>query len=302
MTRDQLVEALYQKGLSLAEIESANVRILAHCISQYRLMWFEASNSIVCNWIWSSYIKYCTCGSMQRGVESTTEVSKDKDGNNDQSAWEVIGSDLFEENFKELKKWVDVKSSKYGILLVTRERRSGRPGAALKVLLIQLLIRVWSHSTKWCNNHLDCCCEMSWSWNLCMCGFRHWMAWSKKTLILPRSSSINWSSLYLKSLGGITWCRMRRCGCTFGSHRACHCSRPLSISLPSFWATLDKLRLIRVPEDDSLWGVNVQTLAWFPLYSLYTGSFMLYYELLILFRIRTWCEQFSKKCLSCYSK
>lgn len=73
-------------------------------------------------------------GSLQREVESTTEASKDKDGNNDQSAWEVIGSDLFEENFKELKKWVDVKSSKHGILLVTRERRSGRPGTALKVL------------------------------------------------------------------------------------------------------------------------------------------------------------------------
>lgn len=40
---------------------------------------------------------------------------------------------LFEENFKELKKWVDVKSSKYGTLLVIREQRSGRLGSALKV-------------------------------------------------------------------------------------------------------------------------------------------------------------------------
>ncbi|KAK4796287.1 hypothetical protein SAY86_028613 [Trapa natans] len=69
-----------------------------------------------------------------RRVESTTEGSKDKEGNNDQSAWEVIGSDLFEENFKELKKWADVKSSKYGSLLVIRERRCGRPGSALKAL------------------------------------------------------------------------------------------------------------------------------------------------------------------------
>lgn len=41
--------------------------------------------------------------------------------------------DLFENNFKELKKWVDVKSSKYGNLLVLRERRLGRIGTALKV-------------------------------------------------------------------------------------------------------------------------------------------------------------------------
>ena len=42
--------------------------------------------------------------------------------------------DLFEDNFKELQKWVDTKSSKYGILLVVRERRRGRLGAALKVI------------------------------------------------------------------------------------------------------------------------------------------------------------------------
>lgn len=44
--------------------------------------------------------------------------------------------DLFEENFKELQKWVDVKSSKYGTLLVIRERRRGRLGTALKVMYL----------------------------------------------------------------------------------------------------------------------------------------------------------------------
>ena len=43
------------------------------------------------------------------------------------------GSDLFENNFKELQKWVEVKSSKYGTLSVLREKRSGRLGTALKV-------------------------------------------------------------------------------------------------------------------------------------------------------------------------
>ena len=41
--------------------------------------------------------------------------------------------DSFEENFKELKKWVDVKTSKFGTLAVLREKRRGRLGAALKV-------------------------------------------------------------------------------------------------------------------------------------------------------------------------
>lgn len=41
--------------------------------------------------------------------------------------------DLFEDNFKELKNWVEVKSSKFGTLLVRRERRCKRLGTALKV-------------------------------------------------------------------------------------------------------------------------------------------------------------------------
>ena len=41
--------------------------------------------------------------------------------------------DKFEENFKELTKWVDVKSSKFGTLTVLREKRLSRLGSALKV-------------------------------------------------------------------------------------------------------------------------------------------------------------------------
>ena len=47
----------------------------------------------------------------------------------------ILLSDLFDDNFKELKKWADVKSSKYGTLFVIHERRHGRLGNALKVLL-----------------------------------------------------------------------------------------------------------------------------------------------------------------------
>ncbi|KAL8138735.1 hypothetical protein V2J09_004736 [Rumex salicifolius] len=42
--------------------------------------------------------------------------------------------ETFEENFKELKKWVDVKSVKYGMLTVIHEKRRNRLGTALKVL------------------------------------------------------------------------------------------------------------------------------------------------------------------------
>ncbi|XP_011076155.1 tripeptidyl-peptidase 2 isoform X2 [Sesamum indicum] len=85
-TRDQLAEALYQKGLALAEIES---------------------------------------------IKGEKVVDKeDAKAASDSS----VKPDLFEENFKELRKWVDVKSSRYGTLFVIRERRQGRLGTALKVL------------------------------------------------------------------------------------------------------------------------------------------------------------------------
>uniref|UniRef100_A0A2P2LLV1 Tripeptidyl-peptidase 2 isoform X2 n=1 Tax=Rhizophora mucronata TaxID=61149 RepID=A0A2P2LLV1_RHIMU len=93
-TRDQLAEALYQKGLALADIESLKGE--------------------------------------KAQILAATEGTKVEERTDTQS---VTGqSDLFEENFKELQKWVDVKSSKYGTLTVLRERRHGRHGTALKVL------------------------------------------------------------------------------------------------------------------------------------------------------------------------
>ena len=60
-------------------------------------------------------------------------LQKDTSGETGESPPEVGSKDLFEENFTELKKWVNVTTSKYGILSVMRERRSGRLGTALKV-------------------------------------------------------------------------------------------------------------------------------------------------------------------------
>ncbi|KAK9121596.1 hypothetical protein Syun_019213 [Stephania yunnanensis] len=78
-TREQLIEALYRKGLALAEIGAS---------------------------------------------KDETPAAEDRPEQHD----------LFEENFKELKRWVDVKSSKCSLLLVAHERRSKRLGTALKVL------------------------------------------------------------------------------------------------------------------------------------------------------------------------
>ncbi|KAK7270859.1 hypothetical protein RJT34_26343 [Clitoria ternatea] len=100
LTRDQLTEALYQKGLALAEIESLKLADLTWCILSKD-------------------------GDKSPPLAST-EGEKEDGGSH---------GDAFEENFKELKKWVDVKSTKYGILLVTREKRAQRLGTALKVLL-----------------------------------------------------------------------------------------------------------------------------------------------------------------------
>ncbi|XP_058082097.1 tripeptidyl-peptidase 2 [Magnolia sinica] len=97
LTRDQLAEALYQKGLALAEIASLKVE--------------------------------------KAPVDSEAGSTKDSERTTEKSVPESHdASDTFEQNFKELKKWVDVKSSKYAMLLMLHEKRCGRLGTALEVL------------------------------------------------------------------------------------------------------------------------------------------------------------------------
>ncbi|MBA0553915.1 hypothetical protein Golob_013054 [Gossypium lobatum] len=101
-SRNQLAQALYQKGLALAEIE--------------------------------------TLKGEKASVLAAIEGTKDSDQTGGQSAvGSDVQSDLFEENFKELTKWVDLKSSKYGTLSVLRERRCGRLGTALKVFSVRII-------------------------------------------------------------------------------------------------------------------------------------------------------------------
>ncbi|XP_048229293.1 tripeptidyl-peptidase 2 isoform X2 [Ricinus communis] len=121
-TRDQLAEALYQKGLAISDIEH---------LEDPTWIFVEVSD-----YAKSQNVGYMgTCSEVKAEAIAVTEGTKDMDRTDDKSAVGAAGqADLFEENFKELRKWVDVKSSKYGTLLVIRERRRRRLGTALKVL------------------------------------------------------------------------------------------------------------------------------------------------------------------------
>nr|AND01131.1 hypothetical protein [Linum usitatissimum] len=101
-TRDQLAEALYSKGLALSEIESLKQN--------------------------GDKTETVAVAVAEGTIDEWTDVRKE--------ASEESGSkqDSFEDTFKELQKWVDVKSSKFGTLYVLREKRRGRLGTALKVL------------------------------------------------------------------------------------------------------------------------------------------------------------------------
>ncbi|GFY84209.1 tripeptidyl peptidase ii [Actinidia rufa] len=101
-TRDQFADALYQKGLAMAEIESLKMMTLF-------VLWL--------------------CRVEKNSAVASTEGENVVDTTDDRTV-----PDLFEENFKELRKWVDLKSYKYGTLLVIRERRCGRLGTALKAV------------------------------------------------------------------------------------------------------------------------------------------------------------------------
>ncbi|GAB2228969.1 hypothetical protein Droror1_Dr00023103 [Drosera rotundifolia] len=63
----------------------------------------------------------------RNNVEDKVSITNRTDKvNGEESGEPVVKDDLFEENFKEPRKWADVKSSKYRTLSVIRERRSGR--------------------------------------------------------------------------------------------------------------------------------------------------------------------------------
>ncbi|PIA53523.1 hypothetical protein AQUCO_00900248v1 [Aquilegia coerulea] len=96
-TRDSYVDALYKKGLALMDID-------------------------------------CSKGK-KPPLGDAFVIIDDSNKKDRESGTDPCDPDLFEKNFKELERWVDMKSSKYGLLLVERERRRGRLGTSLKVLV-----------------------------------------------------------------------------------------------------------------------------------------------------------------------
>ncbi|KAF9597398.1 hypothetical protein IFM89_017744 [Coptis chinensis] len=96
-TREQYTDSLYKKGLALVEIDSTKGE--------------------------------------KTPIEDAIAAVDDSSKDGESGPKSCNRPDLFEENYKELERWVDMKSSKYSMLLVVRERRRGRLGTALKVLI-----------------------------------------------------------------------------------------------------------------------------------------------------------------------
>ncbi|KAL5746343.1 hypothetical protein ACOSP7_027489 [Xanthoceras sorbifolium] len=112
-TRDQLTEAIYQKGLAMVELESLKF-LFSHILMILIYVIWQAKRP-----------------SVLAATESTEYVDKTGKRSAPKSGGQPY---LFEDNFRQLRKWVNSKSSKYRTMLVIRARRNGRLGTALKVL------------------------------------------------------------------------------------------------------------------------------------------------------------------------
>ncbi|KAF2533244.1 hypothetical protein F2Q70_00032854 [Brassica cretica] len=170
MTRDQLAEALYQKGLAMARIENLKGEKEdegdeGSCQKDK----FEENFKELTKWVDVKSSKFGTLTVLREKrlsrLGTALKVLEELIQNENQTAnkklyelklglLEELGEEMknmytamgekedegscqkdkFEENFKELTKWVDVKSSKFGTLTVLREKRLSRLGSALKVL------------------------------------------------------------------------------------------------------------------------------------------------------------------------
>ncbi|KAL3696139.1 hypothetical protein R1sor_010215 [Riccia sorocarpa] len=111
--RDALADALYKKGLALLDIEE-------QVTSKETTIQPKAEETT------------------PAAAESVEKSAEDDNGAGaetpDRSSPRDEKVDEFEEDFKELRKWVDVASPKYSLLSVKREKRAGRLGTAIKAL------------------------------------------------------------------------------------------------------------------------------------------------------------------------
>ncbi|MCO5584272.1 hypothetical protein L7F22_038196 [Adiantum nelumboides] len=105
---DALVDALYKKGLALAELDDDSI---VELVTEEELKGGDSAQE-----------KAESPSSTEIPVEGGTQGSP------------AACDDRFEETYLELRKWVDISSTKYSLLKVIHEKRAGRFGTALKVL------------------------------------------------------------------------------------------------------------------------------------------------------------------------
>ncbi|KAG6541056.1 hypothetical protein Mapa_017543 [Marchantia paleacea] len=113
--RDALADALYKKGLAYIEIEEQAPETTTSTKPEEKIP--ESTES-----------ELSLMGEGEPPNIGTKSVTADKAGSGDEKL------DIFEENYKELRKWVDTASSKFALLTVKREDRAGRQGIAIKAL------------------------------------------------------------------------------------------------------------------------------------------------------------------------
>ncbi|KAH7278340.1 hypothetical protein KP509_38G036900 [Ceratopteris richardii] len=111
--RDALVDALYKKGIALAELEDDSiVRLISSNVELFSTEENKEEENV-------------------QGTEGTSNVQPPIASVSESS--DASGG-KFEETYLELRKWVDISSTKYSLLRVIHEKRAGRLGTALKVL------------------------------------------------------------------------------------------------------------------------------------------------------------------------
>eukprot|EP00249_Psilotum_nudum_P018372 c26772_g1_i1 orf=205-4470(+) len=128
LQRDALADALYKKGLAIAQLEDENL---------LEIMSKEDEPQVP---EWTQDISTAN-GSVSQPSQSDAST---KDSNDDVQelagvhnisiSQEVETKDRFDGVYAELRKWVDITSTKYSLLTVIREKRCGRLGSAIKVL------------------------------------------------------------------------------------------------------------------------------------------------------------------------
>lgn len=123
---DALVDALYKKGMALAELEDDSI---VELVLKEEAKGGESPQGKIETL--SSEPSSAELSGSNLGSSDATSPQDERLPSSDATSPQ---DDRFEETYLELRKWVDISSTKYSLLTVIRERRAGRLGTAMKVL------------------------------------------------------------------------------------------------------------------------------------------------------------------------